>query len=141
VRVSLTPKDTLAVTAPHLGIELLETNDLADILPNGQFRILGRVDSVINSGGIKIQAEDIERYLQASTGLQLIALPAPHPVLGQCVALLWEGPAEAEQALHTACATLPRYQQPHHILHTPLPRTESGKPARSQAAQLLATLL
>lgn len=141
VQTSLSETGTLRISVPYLGIDSLQTNDLAEIAPDGRFRILGRVDAVINSGSIKIQAEDIERHLQATTGLQLVALPAPHPVLGQCVALLWEGPAEAEQALHTACATLPRYQQPHHILHTPLPRTESGKPARSQAAQLLATLL
>lgn len=138
VRVSLTPKDTLAVTAPNLGIELLETNDLADILPNGQFRILGRVDSVINSGGIKIQAESIEQALTAATGLTVLAVPMPHPILGQAVGLLWEGPLSQEDALQQAIATLPKYHRPHRTLHVILPRTATGKLNRAEGAAMLA---
>ena len=137
VCVSLSTAGTLQISVPYLGINTLTTNDLAEIAPDGRFRILGRADAVINSGGVKIQAEDIERELHTRTGLQLLALPHPHPVLGQCVALLWEGPAEAESALRQACAALPRYHQPHTLFRTTLPRTESGKIARAEAAQLL----
>lgn len=137
VSVSLSTAGALQISVPYLGINTLTTNDLAEIAPDGRFRILGRADAVINSGGIKIQAEDIERELHARTGLQLLALPHPHPVLGQCVALLWEGPAEAESALRQACAALPRYHQPHTLFHTAIPRTESGKIARAEAAKLL----
>ncbi len=137
VEISLTPARTLQISAPYLGISSLTTHDLAEMAPDGRFRILGRVDAVINSGGVKIQAEEIEQALHQLTGLQLLALPLPHPRLGQCVALLWEGPAEAESALREACATLPRYYKPHFIHRAPLPRTESGKPARAQALSLL----
>lgn len=137
VKLTLTPADTLQISVPWLGIDALCTNDLAEIAPDGGFRILGRVDAVINSGGIKIQAEEIEQELHRLTGLQVLALPLPHPRLGQCVSLLWEGPREAESALREACATLPRYHKPHFIHHAPLPRTESGKPARARALQLL----
>lgn len=137
VSVSLSAAGTLQINAPFLGIQALATNDLAEITPDGRFRILGRADAVINSGGVKIQAEDIERALQTRTGLQVVALPLPHPVLGQCVALLWEGPAEAEPALRQACADLPRYHQPHILFPTALPRTGTGKIARAEAARLL----
>lgn len=137
VKLKLTPAGTLQISVPWLGIESLCTNDLAEIAPDGRFRILGRVDAVINSGGVKIQAEEIERELHRLTGLQVLVLPLPHPRLGQCVALLWEGSAEAGSALSKACATLPRYHRPHFIHRAPLPRTESGKPARARALQLL----
>ena len=137
VGISLSPARTLQISAPWLGIDALSTNDLAEIAPDGSFRILGRVDAVINSGGIKIQAEEIEQALHRLTGMQVLALPLPHPRLGQCVALLWEGDEQNESALRTACATLPRYHQPHFIHRAPIPRTESGKPARSRALQLL----
>lgn len=137
VRLSLTPDGTLQICAPHLEIGSLSTHDLAEIAPDGRFRILGRVDAVINSGGVKIQAEEIEQALLRHTGLQVLALPLPHPRLGQCVALLWEGAPADEPALRAACATLPRYHQPHFIHRVTLPRTESGKPARAQALQLL----
>ena len=137
VHLSLSPAGTLQISVPYLGINTLTTNDLAEIAPDGRFRILGRVDAVINSGGVKIQAEDIERALYNQTGLQVVALPLPHPALGQCVALLWEGEALQESALRAACATLPRFHQPKHLQHVILPRTESGKIARARAAALL----
>lgn len=140
IRLSLAPGGTLQVEASYLETGLLTTNDLAEITPDGSFRILGRADAVINSGGVKIQAEALEQELQQRTGLQVLALPIPHPVLGQCVALLWEGPAEAENTLRTACAELPRYHQPKQLHRCTLPRTGSGKPARAEASSLLARL-
>ncbi len=137
VSISRSNNGTLQLSVPYLGIDSLTTNDLVDISPDGTFRILGRLDAVINSGGVKIQAEELEQQLLHLTGLQVLALPAPHPTLGQCVALLWEGPAQAENALRLACNSLPRYHQPHTIFHTTLPRTENGKPARAQALKLL----
>lgn len=138
VSLSLTPDGTLQITAPYLNIHNLPTNDLAEIGEDGTFRILGRADAVINSGGVKIQAEDIERTLHRLTGLHVLALPLPHPVLGQCVALLWEGLEDAESALHSACDTLQKYHRPHLVKRVILPRTTSGKIARKQAAALLA---
>lgn len=133
VELGLTPAGTLQISVPYLGISKLATNDLAELAPDGRFRILGRADAVINSGGIKIQAEEIESKLHQLTGLQVLALPLPHPVLGQCVALLWEGPGEAADLLMGACDQLPRYHRPHHICHGSIPRTGNGKPARKQA--------
>ena len=137
VRITASPQGTLCLSAPHLHIDTLSTRDLVELRADGCFRILGRADAVINSGGVKIQAEEVEQELHRRTGLQVLALPLPHPVLGQCVALLWEGPAEAAPALREACTGLPRYHQPHAIHHTTLPRTTSGKPARAEAQQLL----
>ena len=138
VSLSLSTDDTLVITAPHLGITELVTNDIAEIRQDGTFRILGRKDSVINSGGIKIQAEEIEQKLSAATGLTLLVVPAPDRILGQCVALLWEGPAAAETSLHAAIKQLPHYHQPRIIRHMPqLPRTSTGKLSRAQATELL----
>lgn len=137
ISVSLSPEGTLCLTAPHLGIEYLCTRDVAELQPDGRFRILGRLDAVINSGGIKIQAEDIERHIQAAAGVECLALPLPHPELGQCVALLWEGEQSQESSLLQAIRSLPRYHRPQHMQHARLPRTASGKPARAQALRLL----
>ncbi len=137
VSISLSAEGTLQITAPYLNIHNLATNDLAEIGKNGTFRILGRADAVINSGGVKIQAEDIEHAIHRLTGLHVLALPLPHAILGQCVALLWEGSGDAERALHSACDTLPKYHRPHLIKRVILPRTASGKIARKQAAALL----
>jgi O-succinylbenzoic acid--CoA ligase len=140
VSLSLSPGGTLQITAPYLHIRNLATNDLAEIGEDGTFRILGRADAVINSGGVKIQAEQIEQELSSRTGLLILALPLPHPVLGQCVALLWEGAEDAENRLREACNTLPRYHRPHVVHRASIPRTSSGKPARAEALKLLTQL-
>ncbi|MGN0836147.1 MAG: AMP-binding protein [Akkermansia sp.] len=138
VRVGLDAQGCLTVAAAHLGGGELVTHDVAELAPDGRFRILGRRDAVINSGGVKIQAEEVEQALTAATGLACVAVPAPHPLLGQCVALLWEGSPADEARLRAAAAQLPRYHQPK-ILHRTdaLPRTATGKPARAEAARLL----
>ncbi len=133
VSLSLSAAGTLCISAPMLGIRSLETNDLAEAERDGSVRILGRRDAVICSGGLKIQAEALERRLHAATGLELIAVPRSHPTLGSCVALLWEGPPEAEAALRAACRRLPRHHRPRRLRRgSALPRPAPGTTARAR---------
>ena len=44
--------------------EWVETNDLAELQPDGSFRWLGRWDTVINTGGVKVQVEQVESALE-----------------------------------------------------------------------------
>ena len=53
----------LIITAPYLGVYALETNDLVELQENGSFKILGRKDNVVNSGGVKLFPEQIEQKL------------------------------------------------------------------------------
>lgn len=137
VITGLSSRGTLSLSVPYLGIQHLETNDLAMRYPDGSFAISGRTDSVINSGGIKLQAETIEQTLFAATGLHVLALPLPHPQLGQCLGLLWEGDATKEATIHHAIAQLPKYHKPAHIVHASIPLTETGKPNRAAAAAFM----
>lgn len=142
VSLSLSEEGTLRITAPHLDVADLETNDQADLAEDGSFLILGRRDAVINSGGIKIQAEEPENALQnAVNGITVVALPAPHPELGECVAILWDGDSELSAQVKNAAAQLPKHHRPHYLLRTSIPRTISGKPARAECQELLQTLL
>lgn len=54
VEISLDERACLRIFAPKLNSEVLQTNDLVEIKGNKQFRFLGRLDNVINSGGAKI---------------------------------------------------------------------------------------
>ena len=60
VTLSLSPDNTLVIDAPLVCDERLVTNDVARLLPDGSFAIIGRKDNIINSGGIKIQIEEVE---------------------------------------------------------------------------------
>ncbi|MCF0186245.1 MAG: AMP-binding protein, partial [Bacteroidaceae bacterium] len=55
----------LVIHAPHLMNNEIVTNDVVDLISDTEFMWLGRYDNVINSGGIKIFPEEIERKLVA----------------------------------------------------------------------------
>ncbi len=57
----------LHITAAASNFERVQTNDVVEFLsepPYRTFRISGRADSIINSGGVKIQPETVERIMQ-----------------------------------------------------------------------------
>ena len=66
VQISLSPEGTLTIDAPQVCPLSLVTNDLAEFNDRGQFRILGRRDNTINTGGVKVQTEEIEAQLKTA---------------------------------------------------------------------------
>ena len=71
VHISQTEEGCLVIDAPQVCAETLVTNDIVQIEPyiynkveKLRFRIKGRKDNVICSGGIKIQIEEVETLLK-----------------------------------------------------------------------------
>lgn len=65
VDVSVNEDGCLVIDAPKVSDSRIVTNDIAEIGKDGRhFRILGRKDNVIDSGGIKIQIEEVEALLK-----------------------------------------------------------------------------
>jgi O-succinylbenzoic acid--CoA ligase len=136
VSVSLSADDCLVIDAPAVHDGQLITNDIAELQTDGRFRILGRKDNVICSGGIKIQTEEVERLLRPHLREPFLITKSPDPRLGEQVVMLTE--ATDFDALRRCCAAvLPKYWQPRRYLHVDrIPLTETGKPARAAAIQL-----
>lgn len=136
VQVSLADDGCLVIDAPAVHDGPLATNDIAEVRSDGSFRILGRKDNVICSGGIKIQAEEVERLLHSHLSIPFLITRASDERLGQSVVLLVEqGSAAAAQAV--CLQVLPKYWQPRHILTVDhLPMTPTGKPARAEAERM-----
>ena len=134
VKVSLNDESCLVIDAPEVCSERLVTNDIAE-LSEGRFRILGRKDNVICSGGIKIQTEQVERQLRPYLSQPFLITKRPDEKFGEVVVLLTEGPVDEA---HAVCERiLPKYFQPKAYLHVDkIPLTETGKPARKQAEDL-----
>lgn len=134
VKVSLSEDGCLVIDAPEVCPERLVTNDIAEISPQG-FRILGRKDNVICSGGIKIQIEEVESRLRPFLRVPYLISKRPDPKFGEVSVLLTEG--SIDEARQICERILPKYYIPRHYLHVDhIPLTETGKPARQQAAQL-----
>ena len=135
VSVSLTDEDCLVIDAPEVCAQQLVTNDIAELSADGRFRILGRKDNVICSGGIKIQAEEVERQLQPHLHEPFLISKRRDAKFGEIVVLLTEG--AVDEARQICERILTQYHRPRayvHIDHIPL--TETGKPARRVAQQL-----
>lgn len=91
VNVSTTGEGCLIINAPDVCASTLVTNDIAEIAPDGRhFRIRGRKDNVVCSGGIKMQIEEIEAKLQPVMDVPFIITKRPDAKFGETVVLLAE---------------------------------------------------
>ena len=139
VKVSLNEDRCLVIDAPLVCPSRLVTNDIAELSsgtdPEVKFRILGRKDNVICSGGIKIQIETVERQLRPHLQAPFLITKRPDAKFGEAVVLLTEG--TVPEAQEVCERILPKYHQPRVYLHVDqIPLTATGKPARQQAEQL-----
>ena len=91
VNVSTTGEGCLIINAPDVCASTLVTNDIAEIAPDGRhFRIRGRKDNVVCSGGIKMQIEEIEAKLQPVMDVPFMITKRPDAKFGETVVLLAE---------------------------------------------------
>lgn len=145
VAVELNDDGCLVIKAPHLCDGPLVTNDIGELSASAAsqekgrlFRILGRRDNVVCSGGIKLQMEAIEEKLRPAMGsIPFMITKVKDDKFGEAVVLLVEGSKGALPHEEQLFAALTKYERPKHIIPVSrLPMTETGKPARGVAAKL-----
>lgn len=145
VAVELNDDGCLVIKAPHLCDGPLVTNDIGELSASATsqekgrlFRILGRRDNVVCSGGIKLQMEAIEEKLRPAMGsIPFMITKVKDDKFGEAVVLLVEGSKGALPHEEQLFAALTKYERPKHIIPVSrLPMTETGKPARAAAARL-----
>ena len=136
VTVSLDGENRIVIEAPEIVDGKLVTNDIGQLAPDGRrFRIIGRTDNVICSGGIKIQAEEVERLLHPHLQCPFMISSRPDGKFGEIVVLLVAG--DTDTARETCSTVRPKYMQPRlYIKVESLPLTPTGKPARAEARRI-----
>lgn len=136
VLVRLNADGCLVIDAPAVCSAPLTTNDLAELAPDGRrFRIIGRRDNVVCSGGIKIQIEEVERTLKPHLDAPFMVSKRKDERFGEALVLLLES-KDVDSAREVCRRVLPRYWQPRNIVSvTSLPLTATGKPDRAAALQ------
>lgn len=141
VRVTHNDEGCLVINAPEVCEEPLVTNDIVEFSSDHpEFRIIGRRDNVICSGGIKIQIEEVERHLRPHLHVPYLLTKRHDPKFGEVAVLLTEG--SVEEAREVCQRMLSKYHQPRYYLHVArIPLTETGKPARQEAIRLAETVL
>lgn len=91
VTISTDERGCLIINAPLISPDQIITNDLVEILDDNHFIFLGRIDNVINSGGIKFTPEIIEEKLANSISSRFIIGGIPDEKLGEKLILIIEG--------------------------------------------------
>ncbi|MBA2744661.1 MAG: AMP-binding protein [Flavisolibacter sp.] len=94
VTISYDDRNCLVIHAPRISEEVIVTGDLVRLVNENQFVFLGRVDNVINSGGIKLNPEQIEEKLSKKIHPRFFVAGVPDEVLGERLILLIEGPEQ-----------------------------------------------
>jgi O-succinylbenzoic acid--CoA ligase len=140
VAVSLDNRDCLVIDAPAVNPEAVVTNDTAEIAGEGRFRILGRSDNVINSGGLKLSAEAIEEKIRPlMRGRAFFVGPVADERFGQRPALYIDGSPDGFEAPDLG-SVLEKQEVPACLIFTPrFAYTESGKLRRIETAALAGT--
>ena len=132
ISVRLSPKGSLAIELPGLDNSVpLITNDLAELIDRVTFRILGRADNVIISGGIKYFPETIEKKLESAIEQPFFIGSLPDETLGRCMVLVIEAMPDnlfEKRVAQLLDQYLYRYERPKKIVFKkPFKRTETGK--------------
>ena len=119
----------LVIQAPAYSFGNLTTNDIVEIASPTEFRWIGRFDNVINSGGIKISPERLEKEIARYVDRPFYITSAKDDRWGEVPAIVFEGTASEVQDIldllaskidHKTCPKKARAVRA-------LPRTANGK--------------
>ena len=165
VKISQTDEGCLVIDAPLVCAETLVTNDIVEIesyiynkvekhdkeekhekVEKLRFRIKGRKDNVICSGGIKIQIEEVEALLKPHLEKPFMIAKKKDEKFGEIAVLLTEDEnlkkveatirrllsGKSDDSNKSSESANHKYWIPREYLHVDhLPLTETGKPKRS----------
>ncbi len=117
----------LVISAAHLDTPIV-THDLAEWTDKDSFRILGRSDQVINSGGVKVHPHHVELIIERTIEEQghlfrFFVAGRPDPQLGEHVCLIIEGQPLAKAIegalLGHVNQWLSPYERPRQVIYVP----------------------
>src|SRR5690606_7036474 len=86
--ISKDDRACLVIDAPRISEEKIVTNDLVELKSQTEFVWLGRIDNVVNSGGIKLFPEKIEEKLNDKIPHRFFVGGIPDSILGEKLILV-----------------------------------------------------
>jgi O-succinylbenzoic acid--CoA ligase len=141
VRIRQDENGCLQALVPWISSDYIATRDIVEILDENSFVWKGRLDNLINSGGIKISPEAIEAKLAEYISPPFFISALPDPMLGQKVVLFVESAAVNDQWYAAFDRLLEKYEKPREIHSIPkFAYTTSDKINRRQSVDLFSSL-
>ncbi|MDR1213959.1 MAG: AMP-binding protein [Propionibacteriaceae bacterium] len=124
------PRDSAAVIA---GAAFL-TSDRGSLTGDGRLRLVGRVDQVVQSGGVDVDLDSLQRHLDQAFGPdRLVAFAAPDARWGARVLVAADRPIDLDRVVQGLGHRVQAAARPRALLLVERwPQTESGKVNRRQ---------
>jgi O-succinylbenzoic acid--CoA ligase len=109
-------RECLILHAPHISSEKIITNDIVKLKSKTEFEFIGRYDNIINSGGIKIIPEKIEKILKAFINQRFFISGKPDEKLGQKIVLVVEG--NSDNQIEETLKNIPfsKFEKPREVI-------------------------
>ena len=142
VTVRIASNGCLVIDYPDIGVRGFETGDLAEVRDDGDFRILGRIDNMVNSGGIKLFPESLEQRIGDLKAPTWFLAGIDDETLGQRLVMLVEDDAGSKPDLagikQKVLSVLEGHERPKQFFLLPgFIRTENGKLRRKETLKQL----
>ena len=126
VKIDKDDRDCLVIHLASVSKEPIVTNDLVELVNENQFVFLGRIDNVVNSGGVKLIPEQIESKLIGKINSRFFVTGVPDTTLGEKLILVIEG--EKQEFASDFFDVLGKYEKPKEIVFVPkFKENENGK--------------
>lgn len=145
INLKIDDQSCLIIEAPFLD-EPVQTHDRVELISDREFKWLGRIDNIINSGGVKIVPEEVESALRAlfnSLGRQnrFFIAGIPDTALGQKTCLFVEGEHAPDKIVNELRQKIkeqiPRFEVPKDIRFVKnFVETKTGKINRKETINL-----
>jgi len=134
VKISQDERGCLVINVATISDEAIVTNDLVELINDQQFIFLGRIDNVINSGGVKLIPEQIEAKLTGKINSRFFVTGLPDTTLGEKLVLVIEG--EKQEFASDFFDVLGKYEKPKEIVFvSKFKENENGKLLRKPTLQ------
>lgn len=131
VVLSQDENNCLLIHANNISNEIIHTNDIVELVSENKFVFLGRFDTIINSGGIKLIPEQIEEKMMPFIKNRFFVIGKADKELGEHLVLVVEGkemPIDIDKI-----ETLDKYERPKEIVFIPkFKETPTGKVIRKE---------
>lgn len=131
IKITLDERNCLVIDAPMISSEQISTNDIVELVGENQFVFLGRIDNIVNSGGIKLIPEKIEEKLADKIDSRFFVTGKEDADLGEKLVLVIEG---EKQTLDTTIFDgLDKYEKPKEVFFvSQFIETANGKLKRKE---------
>ena len=135
IEIFIDQRNCLVIKSPKISNHIIFTNDTVQLISEHQFEWLGRFDTIINSGGIKLHPESIEKKLSRILTTRFFVAGIPDSILGEKLILVVEG---TFQEINISQVNLSKFEIPKEIYFVnEFVQTATKKIARKKTLALL----